>query len=205
MIKPYINKPCKPSLRVKPIQPYIADKSLSISRHSEKWREEFQKNDRNSPFTVGRTHSPIVLGPHTTLERFEHEILKKDNVFKIPLNSPQNIISKLQMEQQQRPDLITKYVNGVRQLINKDSEDLQPIKEPFSNQKSLINQIIGNSLPEMPKLVPIEKPINNQTSASYNSESKFKKKYIFFENQHCTMSQNVEKKSILVGQWTVCV
>ena len=172
MIKPYINKPCKPSLRVKPIQPYIV--KTSLSRHSEKWQEEFQKDQDNNPFTMGHTQSPIVLGPHTTLERFEHEILKKDNVFKIPLTA-QNVISGAAAKTKS-VQLFDKYVNNVRQLISKEnnSEDLQqlPIKKPFSNQKSLINSCnggTGNSLPEMPKLVPIEKP-NNQTSTSYNSE-----------------------------------
>ena len=171
MSKPYLNKPCKPSLRVKPIQPYI--NNISISSHSsEKWQqEEFQKekvtspfivDKETSPFLVGRTNSPIILGPHTTLERFEHEILKKDNsFFKSSLNSQSN----------ERPDVITKYDNDWRKLItSKDSEDFQPIKKPsFSNEKILINSHGGNSksLPEMPELVPIEKP-NNQTPESHS-------------------------------------
>ena len=182
MSKPYLNKPCKPSLRVKPIQPYI--NNISISSHSsEKWhQEEFQKEkvtspfivDKDtSPFLVGRTNSPIILGPHTTLERFEHEILKKDNsFFKSHLNSQSTNempAPKMQMEDQERPDVITKYDNDWRKLITiKDSEDFQPIKKPsFSNEKILINSHRGNSksLPEMPELVPIEKP-NNQTPES---------------------------------------
>ena len=170
MSKPYLNKPCKPSLRVKPIQPYI--NNISISHHSEnKWKEEFQKekvtspfivDKETSPFLVGRTNSPIILGPHTTLERFEHEILKKDNsFFKSSLNSQSN----------ERPDVITKYDNDWRKLItSKDSEDFQPIKKPsFSNEKILMNSHGGNSksLPEMPELVPIEKP-NNQTPESHS-------------------------------------
>ena len=55
-----------------------------------------------------------------------------------------------------------------RICTSKDSEDFQPIKKPsFSNKKILINSHRGNSksLPEMPELVPIEKP-NNQTPQS---------------------------------------
>ena len=181
MSKPYLNKPCKPSLRVKPIQPYI--NNISISSHSsEKWhQEEFQKekvsspfivDKETSPFLVGRTNSPIILGPHTTLERFEHEILKKDNsFFKSPLNSQNNVIPSKMQREKQSPDVITKYDNDWRKLItSKDSEDFQPIKKPsFSNEKILMNSHGGNSksLPEMPELVPIEKP-NNQTPESHS-------------------------------------
>ena len=124
MSKPYLNKPCKPSLRVKPIQPYI--NNISISHHSEnKWQEEFQKEkvtspfivDKDtSPFLVGRTNSPIILGPHTTLERFEHEILKKDNVFKIPLSGVYDF-SILVFSSSGSGAVIQVMKNGVKQLV----------------------------------------------------------------------------------------
>ena len=207
MSKPYLNKPCKPSLRVKPIQPYI--NNISISHHSEnKWQEEFQKEkvtspfivDKDtSPFLVGRTNSPIILGPHTTLERFEHEILKKDNsFFKSTLNSQNNVIPYKMQREEQSPDMITKYVNDWRKLItSKDSEDFQPIKKPsFSNEKILINSISGNSksLPEMPELVPIEKP-NNQTPESHSKLKYLQKKCDFLKSSTAKMRKRLKKSN----------
>ena len=68
----------------------LPSSSSGIFRYSEKW-QEFQKFD--SPIRVERTQHPIILGPYTTLEQFEHEIFKKINNFKIKPNQHQITVS----------------------------------------------------------------------------------------------------------------
>ena len=105
--------------------------------------------------------------------------------------------------EKQSPDVITKYDNDWRKLITiKDSEDFQPIKKPsFSNEKILINSHRGNSksLPEMPELVPIEKP-NNQTPESH-SKLKYlspKKYFDFLKSSTAKTKKKILLKNLIL-------
>ena len=96
----------------------------------------------------------INLGPHTTLEPFEHKILHKEN------NKLPNIVNSGSLFK--NPNSIlnnpTILVESKKDPIDVKKDTNVPQQQKILKKEKDLNSIVTPLLPEMPKLIPIQKP-----------------------------------------------